>query len=69
METENDKQVLIRLDPARDQRLKAITAAMTQELGIPVSRTATIRRMIDLFSLPEWSVNRTTNANQDKSAA
>lgn len=68
MENESDKQALIRLDPKRAKKLKAITDAMTQELGMPVSRTATIRRMIDLFYLPEWSVDRTTNAPQDVAA-
>lgn len=68
MENESDKQALIRLDPLRNKKLTAITNAMARELGVPVSRTATIRRMIDLFYLPEWSVDRTVNAPQDVAA-
>ncbi len=63
-----NKMALIRLDAARDQKLDAIAEAMSAELGVPVSRTAAVRRMIDLFYLPKNSVERIKDV-ETKSAA
>jgi hypothetical protein len=53
------RQVLFRLEEYRDKKLNDIARAMSQELGVPVSRTSAIGRLIDLFSLPECPADRT----------
>lgn len=61
-----DKMALIRLDPVRDEKLDQIAKAMTRDLGVKVSRTAAVRRLIDLYTLRP--VDRTMDAVTDNAA-
>lgn len=53
-------KIVFEAKPEQDQKLDAISAALTAEYGIKVSRAATLRKLIDTFILPHRSPNGST---------
>lgn len=52
MKPEQRKMVGIYLDASQDEKLDKIAEAMSKELGVPVSRSGAVARLIGAFSLP-----------------
>lgn len=69
MSTTTGRKVIFILDATSDEKVNEIAEQMSREYGVPVSRSAAVRRLIELFSTPKCSDSRTTTTTTDKSAA
>jgi hypothetical protein len=67
MTTETRKVIFV-LETEQDEKIDAIAAYLSTELGVPVNRSAAIRVLINRFFLPDWSFNRPKNVTATKSA-
>lgn len=66
MTTETRRKVFgLYLDRDQDAKLDKIAEAMSRELGVPVSRSGAVARLITAFSLPTVPEVRNTSAVQD----
>lgn len=56
------------LEQTESDRLNRIAAAMSRELGLTVSRSDAVARLINRFELPALPVDRTIDATTEKAA-
>lgn len=57
-------KLIFEVKPEQDEKVDAIAAALTAEYGIKVTRAAAIRKLIDSFILPHWSLNGSKDTHQ-----
>lgn len=57
------------LDERRDQKIDAIARKMSHDLGMKVSRSAVIARLVDEFFLPDLSLESHKDSEETIAAA
>jgi hypothetical protein len=59
------KQSLFLFTHEQDRKVDAIAEALSQELGVRVSRSAAMRLLVDRFALPKRPAERMMTADKD----